>query len=137
MRGWFFHAQTPSRRDSTPDVWRAASGSPVRYKSLEFVTHSAIDLTLMKSAYELAMERLNKDSPIAQMTAEQKEQLSELDSEYAAKIAEKEIFLNGEIESALQAGEIEIYESLKTQLATEKKEVQEELEEKKDRVRKG
>ena len=104
MRGWFFHAQTPSRRDSTPDVWRAASGSPVRYKSLEFVTHSAIDLTLMKSA---------------------------------AKIAEKEIFLNGEIEKALQAGEIEVYESLKTQLATEKKVLQEELEEKKDRVRKG
>ena len=137
MRGGFFHAQIPSRRDSTPDVWRAASGSPVHYKSLEFVTHSAIHLTLMKSAYELAMERLNKDNPMAQLTAEQKDQISELDSKYAAKIAEKEIFLNGEIEKALQAGEIEVYESLKTQLATEKKVLQEELEEKKDRIRKG
>jgi len=82
----------------------------------------------MKSAYELAMERLNKDNPMAQLTAEQKDQISELDSKYAAKIAEKEIFLNGEIEA---------YESLKTQLATEKKVLQEELEEKKDRVRKG
>ena len=51
----------------------------------------------MKSAYELAMERLNKDNPMAQLTAEQKDQISELDSKYAAKIAEKEIFLNGEI----------------------------------------
>ena len=75
----------------------------------------------MKSAYELAMERLNKDNPMAQLTAEQKDQISELDSKYAAKIAEKEIFLNGEIEKALQAGEIEVYESLKTQLTTEKK----------------
>ena len=91
----------------------------------------------MKSAYELAMERLNKHNPMAQLTAEQKDQISELDSKYAAKIAEKEIFLNGEIEKALQAGEIEVYESLKTQLTTEKKVLQEELEEKKDRVRKG
>ena len=41
----------------------------------------------MKSAYELAMERLNKDNPMAQLTAEQKDQISELDSKYAAKIA--------------------------------------------------
>ena len=43
----------------------------------------------MKSAYELAMERLNKDNPIAQITEEQKGKLGELDSKYAAKIAEK------------------------------------------------
>jgi hypothetical protein len=29
----------------------------------------------MKSAYELAMERLNKDNPIAQLTEEQKAKL--------------------------------------------------------------
>jgi hypothetical protein len=47
----------------------------------------------MKSAYELAMERLNKASPTVKMTAEKKKQLAELDSKYAAKIAEREIFL--------------------------------------------
>ena len=75
----------------------------------------------MKSAYELAMERLNKDNPIAQITEEQKGKLGELDSKYAAKIAEKEIFLNGEIEKALQSGDVEAFESLKSQMATERK----------------
>ena len=88
----------------------------------------------MKSAYELAMERLNKDNPIAQITEEQKGKLGELDSKYAAKIAEKEIFLNGEIEKALQSGDVEAFESLKSQMATERKALESEREEKKERV---
>lgn len=91
----------------------------------------------MKSAYELAMERLNKDNPIAQITEEQKGKLGELDSKYAAKIAEKEIFLNGEIEKALQSGDIEALESLKSQMATERKALESEREEKKERIREG
>ena len=91
----------------------------------------------MKSAYELAMERLNKENPIAQLTDEQKAKLGELDSKYAAKIAEKEIFLKGEIEKALQAGDMEAYESLNRQIATERKVLETEREEKKERVRDG
>jgi len=41
----------------------------------------------MKSAYELAMERLNKSAPSVKLTAAQKKELAELDSQYAAKIA--------------------------------------------------
>src|SRR5215469_11759516 len=44
----------------------------------------------MKSAYELAMERLQKTSPSASLTDKQKQELAELDSKYQAKIAEKE-----------------------------------------------
>src|SRR5207249_4610132 len=51
----------------------------------------------MKSAYELAMERLNKTSPTVKLTAEQKEAIAELESKCAAKIAERELFIKGEI----------------------------------------
>ena len=51
----------------------------------------------MKSAYELAMERLNKTAPSKKLTDNQKKRIAELESEYKAKIADREIFLNGEI----------------------------------------
>jgi len=41
----------------------------------------------MKSAFELAMERLG-GGPIKQYTAEQKEQLAEIDREFDARIAQ-------------------------------------------------
>ena len=94
-------------------------------------------MLIMKSAYELAMERLNKDTPIAHVAAEQKAKLGEVDSKYAAKIAEKEIFLKGEMNKALQTGDIEAFESLKSQISTERKALEVEREEKKERVREG
>lgn len=87
----------------------------------------------MKSSYELAMERLNKNAPTVKLTGAQKKQLAELDSKYAAKIAEREIALNGEIAKA--ADDFEKEESLREQLATERKKLQAELEEKKEQVR--
>src|ERR1700736_5101877 len=54
----------------------------------------------MKSAYELAMERLAKDQPIMTLTEDQKKQLAEIDSQFKARIAEKELFLKGEIAKA-------------------------------------
>jgi hypothetical protein len=42
----------------------------------------------MKSAYELAMERLSKTSPTAKLSDKQKKQIAELESKYKAKIAE-------------------------------------------------
>lgn len=94
-----------------------------------------LSVTPMKSAYELAMERLNRDSPMAQLSQAQKEQLSDLDSRYAAKAAEKELFLKGEMDKALQSGDLETHDSLKMQLATEKKVLLDELESKKEQVR--
>ena len=54
----------------------------------------------MKSSYELAMERLSKSAPAPKLTAAQKAELGELDSKYAAKIAEREIFVKSEIAKA-------------------------------------
>jgi hypothetical protein len=87
----------------------------------------------MKSAYELAMERLNKSAPATKLTAKQKKELAELDSRYAAKIAEREISLNGEIANA--AGDFEKAETLRSRLVQERKKLQAELEEKKQLVR--
>lgn len=89
----------------------------------------------MKSAFELAMERLEKESPTQELTEEQKAKLSELSKVYEAKIADKELFLNGEIAKAEAAGEFDQTEQLTKQLVSERKVLEEELEQKKNEVR--
>lgn len=89
----------------------------------------------MKSSYELAMDRLSKQSPATKLTNKQREELAELDSVYAAKIAERELFLQEQLGKAIGAGEFEAIEQLEKQLASERKKLQGELEEKKERVR--
>ncbi len=93
--------------------------------------------TFMKSAYELAMERLNKTSPAVKLTDEQKKQLAELDAKYAAKKAEREIFLKDNLAAAEAKGDAEAVEQLEKQLVSERKSLQAELEEKKNKVRQG
>src|SRR5690606_28382996 len=92
---------------------------------------------LMKSAYELAMERLNRTSPSPKLTPEQKAQLADLDSRYAAKIAEREISIKSELDRLAAAGDVEKMHELQQQLIRERKALQAELEEKKERVRQG
>lgn len=89
----------------------------------------------MKSAYELAMERLNKTAPTVKLTPEQKKEIAELDSQYAAKVAEREIFLKGQIAKASAEGDFENLEQLEKQLTSERKTLAAELEEKKEKVR--
>ncbi len=91
----------------------------------------------MKSAYELAMERLSKSSPGVKLTAAQKRQIAELDSRYKAKVAEREIALRAEIASAAEAGEAEKVAGLEQQLINERKKLQADLEDKKIEVREG
>jgi hypothetical protein len=89
----------------------------------------------MKSAYELAMERLNKSTPLAKVTEKQKKAIAELDSVYAARIAEREIFLQGEMGKAAQQGDGEAMLQLEQQLSGERKALLAELEEKKEKIR--
>jgi len=90
----------------------------------------------MKSAYELAMERLNKNAPTVKLTEKQKKEIGKLDSLYASKIAQREIFLKGEMAKAEMSGDFEGFEQLQKQLGSEKKNLAAELEEKKEGVRK-
>jgi hypothetical protein len=89
----------------------------------------------MKSAYELAMERLNQTSPTVKLSDAQKKAIAELESEFGAKIAAREIALQGEITQA--AEDVEKETALRGQLATDRRKLQAELEDKKERVRQG
>jgi hypothetical protein len=89
----------------------------------------------MKSAYELAMERLNKSAPTVKLTDKQKKEIAELDSKYQAKVAEREIGLKSEITKAATQGDYEAMEKLEQQLSAERRKLQTELEEKKEQVR--
>ena len=89
----------------------------------------------MKSAYELAMERLQKGSPSLSLSDEQKKELAELDSKYRAKIAEKELFLKDQIRQAQTEGKADDIDSLQKQLTSEIRRLQEECESKKEKLR--
>jgi hypothetical protein len=89
----------------------------------------------MKSAYELAMERLQKATPTVVLSDEQKKQMAEIDSTFKAKIAEREVFLKDEIGKARARGKFEEVEALEKQLASEIRRLQEEGEAKKEKLR--
>ncbi|MCH6256828.1 hypothetical protein MLD52_09740 [Puniceicoccaceae bacterium K14] len=94
----------------------------------------------MKSAYELAMERLNADSSEdsqAPLSEEQKGKLSDIDKRYKAKIAEKEIFLVSQIESARAKGDLSEVSAIQRQLSSEKERLEEECEQEKNTIRKA
>lgn len=88
---------------------------------------------LMKSAYELAMNRLEKSSPVTTVTEKQKKALAEIDSEFAARIAEQRIFLDGEISKV--AGDEHAIMNLQRQLASEISSLEEKRESRKEKVR--
>ena len=89
----------------------------------------------MKSAYELAMERLEKSAPTVTLTDEQKEQIAEIESNLKARMAEKELFLKEQIAKARAAGNAEEFESLQKQMTVELRRLQEDAEEKKEKLR--
>ena len=91
----------------------------------------------MKSAYELAMERLGKTSPTVKLSDEQKKEIAELESKRAAKIAERELFLQGEIAKAIDKGDAEAVAQLEKQLLSDRRSIQADCEEKKEKVRKS
>ena len=93
----------------------------------------------MKSAYELAMERLAKSDPDASrpLTPEQKGRLAEIDRVYKGKLAEREIFLKKQLDDAFAAQKADEVEKIQKQLSSERARLAEEREEEKERVRRG
>ena len=89
----------------------------------------------MKSAYELAMERLEKQSPAVKVTEKQKREIAEIDSQFKAKIAERELFLNDQIAKARAAGQFDELEKIQDQLARDLRRLREDCEAKKEKVR--
>ena len=91
----------------------------------------------MKSAYELAMERLERKSPTATLTPEQKDRIAEVESVAQSKIAEKELFLKEQISKAVMAGDGTSAAQLEQQLAMEIRRIQSDAEAKRNGIREG
>ena len=93
----------------------------------------------MKSAYELAMERLSKSDPNSSRstTPEQRAKLADVDRLYQGKIAEREIFLKQRLEQALAGREGEEADKIRKQIASERVRLEEERESEKAAVRGG
>ncbi len=89
----------------------------------------------MKSAYELAMERLDKTSPTVELTDDQKAELASIDERYKAKIAEKELFLDGLIDKARQTSSYAELPELEQQRVREISALKNKCEEEKEAVR--
>ena len=83
------------------------------------------------------MERLKASDPnsVTTLTEKQKEKLAEIDQRYKAKIAEKEIFLQTQLQEALAAGRQEDAEQIEQQLRNEKARLKEEMEDAREKVR--
>jgi hypothetical protein len=93
----------------------------------------------MKSAYELAMERLDKSDPSGgtKLTPEKKARLAELDLVYKGKIAERDIFLKKQRDEALAEGKLSEVNKIGDQLVSERVRLEEERDAEKERVRRG
>ena len=90
----------------------------------------------MKSAYELAMERLAKSGPAEPpLSTAQKTRLAEIDRVYQGKTAEREIFLKQQLDTALGGQKFDEADKIRKQIAGEKARLEEEREEEKERVR--
>ena len=73
----------------------------------------------MKSAYELAMERMGGDGESKPLTDEQKGEIAEIDSKYKAKVAERKIFLEKSLSEAIEQHNHEEADNISRQLADE------------------
>src|SRR2546430_15569288 len=78
----------------------------------------------MKSAYELAMERLEKKAPSLALTDEQKQQIAEIDSTFKARIAERELFLKDQIGNPRETGNLDEADPLEKQLTIDLRRLQ-------------
>lgn len=92
----------------------------------------------MKSAYELAMERLRqRDGADRLLTHEQREAIAEIDRQLRAKLAELEIVMGGEIAAARAGGDAEKLAELERRFAAETAKSRERAEADKDEIRRG
>ena len=89
----------------------------------------------MKSAYELAMERLAKESPQESITDQQKQDIAEIEKKYSSKIAEREVFLRSKIQEAIATGELEEAQQLEEELSREIRSLKSSSESEKNAVR--
>jgi len=93
------------------------------------------NVVLMKSAYELAMERLSKSAPTQSLSAAQKAELAELESLYKSRLAQLDLGTQRELTAAGEAGDEEKLSLIRAEFVREKARLEAERDAKKDRVR--
>lgn len=86
----------------------------------------------MKSAFELAMERLGGET--RQFTPEQKEQLAEIDRVFAARIAQTKFENQARLEKA--AGDLEQIKKIQEEQLVELRSLEERRDRQKEQLRK-
>lgn len=92
----------------------------------------------MKSAYEIAMERLSaSDGNRPDVSAKTRKALAEVDEKTRAGIAEKEILLKQRMVEARASGEVSRLPELEEELRLEIRKLKDRGEAEKDRIRKG
>ncbi len=89
----------------------------------------------MKTAYEIAMDRLDSKEPARKLTDKQKKILADIDCTHRAKIAERETFLGAKIAGAKGVGAGEEAGILQDELARDVRGIREEWERKKEQAR--
>ena len=86
----------------------------------------------MKSAYELAMERLEKASgPTKKLSSEQKTQIADIDKIYEARIAELKLSFESRMRTAQSKEE---WDAMQAELAAKITSLEEQREKEKDKV---
>ena len=91
----------------------------------------------MKSAYELAMERLEKDKPTIKLTEKQKAEIADIETVAKAKQAEREVFLREQIAKARFSGNEPEAMELEQELARDLRRIHQDAEDKKEKVRRS
>lgn len=91
----------------------------------------------MKSAYQLAMERLESKDPGVLLSDEQKARIAEIEARCRADIAAKELLLQAEIAKAVGTGAAEEAAQIRRQLAGEIRRLEEKRDREKENVRRG
>lgn len=89
----------------------------------------------MKSAYELAMERLEESAPQVKISDEKKAEIAAVDEKFKAKIAEREVFLADLMVKAQMQGDYHEMAQIETQKAREITSLKNDCEAAKEKVR--
>jgi len=91
----------------------------------------------MKSAYELAMERLQKTEPAPKLTDVQRAALAEVTNRYESKIAERQTFLSSKIKEAEHNHDPKEADEFREQMRRDLAVLREEMEAQKEKIRSG
>jgi hypothetical protein len=97
-----------------------------------------IEIVSMKSAYELAMERLKADDKEIrqELTDAQRADLADIEKVFRARMAERDVFLKRQLIEVRAAGNRSEEEAVLKQIASERALLEQEMEEQKQVARK-